>query len=111
MPVLVIGDRTYGKPVGQYGLTFCDKVLVPVSFTLRNANGEGDYFDGIAPTCAAADDLERQLGGSQAGSLRGAMNVIATGQCSTPSTSGVVPSRRAPRQRVLTGWQSVVGAQ
>jgi C-terminal processing protease CtpA/Prc len=94
MPVLVIGDRTYGKPVGQYGITFCDKVLAPVSFTLRNANGEGDYFDGIAPTCSAPDDLERQLGDPQEGSLREALNVITTGHCSTPPTGGLAPLRR-----------------
>jgi C-terminal peptidase prc len=111
MPVLVIGDRTYGKPVGQYGITFCDKVLAPVSFTLRNANGEGDYFDGIAPTCAAPDDLERQLGDPQEGSLREALNVITTGHCSTPPTGGLAPLRRPARQPVFTGWQSVVGAQ
>ncbi len=28
IPVTIIGDTTYGKPVGQYGLRFCDKVLV-----------------------------------------------------------------------------------
>ena len=106
----MIGDRTYGKPVGQYGITFCDKVLAPVSFTLRNANGEGDYFDGIAPTCAAPDDLERQLGDPQEGSLREALNFIATGRCSTPPTSGLAPTRRPAYNPLLTGWQSVVGA-
>jgi C-terminal processing protease CtpA/Prc len=111
MPVLVIGDRTYGKPVGQYGINFCDKVLAPVSFTLRNANGEGDYFDGIAPTCAAADDLERQLGDPQEKSLREALNVIDTGQCSPPPTTTLAPSRRVPSQPLYNGWQSVVGAQ
>jgi C-terminal peptidase prc len=111
MPVLVIGDRTYGKPVGQYGITFCDKVLAPVSFTLRNANGEGDYFDGIVPTCAAPDDLDRQLGDPQEGSLHEAFNFIATGRCSAPSTRGLAPARRPADYSLLTGWQSVVGAQ
>ena len=50
MPVTVIGDTTYGKPVGQYGLAFCDKVLAPVAFSIKNANLEGDFFNGIAPT-------------------------------------------------------------
>jgi C-terminal peptidase prc len=111
MPVLVIGDRTYGKPVGQYGITFCDKVLAPVSFTLRNANGEGDYFDGIAPTCTAPDDLDRQLGDTQEGSLHEALEFIATGRCSTPPTSGLASARRPAVNPLLTGWQSVVGAQ
>ena len=31
IPVTVIGSRTYGKPVGQYAIEFCDKLLAPVS--------------------------------------------------------------------------------
>ena len=34
-----------------------------VTFRVTNANGEGDYYDGLAPTlpfaCAASDDLSR----------------------------------------------------
>ena len=62
MPVILIGDRTYGKPVGQRVFTFCDKALAPVSFVLRNANGEGDFFGGFAPTCRAADDVNFSSG-------------------------------------------------
>jgi carboxyl-terminal processing protease len=111
MPVLVIGDRTYGKPVGQYVINFCDKVLAPVSFTLRNANREGDYFDGIPPTCTAPDDLNTALGDPQEGSLREALAVIATGQCSAPPTSALAPSRKPTRQPLFGAWQSLVGAQ
>ena len=58
IPVVIVGDRTYGKPVGQYAIPFCDKILAPVSFQLRNANGEGDFFDGLPADCPAPDDLE-----------------------------------------------------
>ena len=110
MPVVVIGDRTYGKPVGQYGIPFCDKLLAPVSFTVRNADGQGDYFDGIAPTCAAQDDLDAPLGDPQEGSLREAIGMILTGQCSA-SPTGLAPSRRRSMAPVSNGWQSLVGAQ
>ena len=111
MPVLVVGDRTYGKPVGQYAIPFCDKVLAPVSFTVRNANGEGDYFDGIAPTCPAPDDLDHGLGDPQEGSLREAIALILTGQCSPSSPAGLAPSRRRFDLPVSNGWQGLVGAQ
>jgi len=111
MPVLVVGDRTYGKPVGQYAIPFCDKVLAPVSFAVRNANSEGDYFDGIAPTCAAPDDLDSQLGDVNEGSLREALTVIATGRCSAAPSADRAPSRKRAREPVLSGWQGVVGAQ
>ncbi len=109
MPVIVIGDRTYGKPVGQYQINFCDKLLAPVSFTLRNANGEGDYFGGIPATCAATDDVERDLGDAAEASLREALTYASTGACSPAVAVFKRPERdrRAARAR---GWQSVVNA-
>ena len=112
LPVVVIGDRTYGKPVGQYALNFCDKVLAPVAFKLVNANGEGDFFDGIPADCSAADDAEHDLGSADEGSLAEALHYIRTGSCSAPpsetETVRVVRSRVPPRREV--GWQSVVNA-
>lgn len=108
MPVLVVGDRTYGKPVGQYQYSFCDKVLAPVSFTLRNAQGQGDFFDGFAPDCAAADDIEHQLGDALESSLREALTLIDTGSCSAQE-SVARRERVEPRVRAV-GWQSLVNA-
>jgi carboxyl-terminal processing protease len=110
MPVVVIGGKTYGKPVGQYGIAFCDKLLAPVSFALRNADGQGDFFDGFAPDCAAPDDADHQLGDTEEGSLKEALRFATTGACSpqplTPQRKGGF-ERRIPRAR---GWQSVVNA-
>ena len=39
MDVKVVGDTTYGKPVGQYGFDFCEKVLYPVAFLVRTRAG------------------------------------------------------------------------
>jgi len=113
IPVVIVGDRTYGKPVGQYAIPFCDKILAPVSFQLRNANGEGDFFDGLPPTCPAPDDVDAQLGDPAEGSLREALTVIATGACSAPAST----TARTQRQRQgtsapkATGWDAVLGAQ
>jgi len=111
MPVVVIGDTTYGKPVGQYGFTFCDKVLAAVNFSVKNANLEGDYFDGIAPTCAASDDASHPLGDPAEGSFAEALTFIRTGACSA-NTAAASRSLRAldtgPRP---VGWQALINAQ
>ena len=113
IPVVTVGDASYGKPVGQYGVTFCDKVLYPVAFTLRNANGQGDFFDGIPADCAAGDDADRQLGDMQEASLAEALHVIATGQCSVAATA--VPQRRRTARRPdaplpARGLEQLIGA-
>ncbi|MGE0865600.1 MAG: S41 family peptidase [Vicinamibacterales bacterium] len=107
IPVVVVGDTTYGKPVGQYGLTFCEKVLYPVAFTIRNANNEGDYFDGIAPTCAATDDVSRPLGDVEEASLAEALTYIRTGSCSPRSETASRALRLRPDTR-LTGWAAIL---
>ncbi len=115
LPVVVIGDATYGKPVGQYSFDFCDKVLAPVSFSLVNADGQGDFFGGIAPTCVAADDIEHDLGAADEASLGEALFYIRTGSCSVRSTtsaasSGLGPSAGVPSRSGATGWQALVNA-
>lgn len=84
MDVVLIGKTTSGKPVGQYGFTFCGKILRPVSFEIVNALGEGDYFDGIPPDCIADDDLTRALGDPNELALAEVINYIRTGMCSVP---------------------------
>jgi carboxyl-terminal processing protease len=111
MPVTVIGDTTYGKPVGQYGLRFCDKILYPVAFSIKNANLEGDFFEGIAADCTADDDYTHQLGDSSEASLAEALTFIRTGACS-PRPAAESRALRAPRSVFKpTGWASILNAQ
>ncbi|MDH4066636.1 MAG: S41 family peptidase, partial [Acidobacteriota bacterium] len=112
MPVIIIGDTTYGKPVGQYLIEFCDKVLAPVSFSLRNANDEGDYFDGLPPTCAAGDGIDADLGDPSEASLAEALHFIRYDACSAPPE---IASARRPRTVAAdgraSGWRSLINAQ
>lgn len=112
MPVAVIGDRTYGKPVGQYLVEFCDKVLAPVSFSMVNADGEGQYFDGIPATCVVPDDPTRPLGDPAEASLAEALHFVRTGRC-RPSVASSASSNAATRRAAdgaATGWMSLLNA-
>ena len=111
MPVVFIGSTSYGKPVGQYGFNFCDKVLAAVSFALKNANNEGDYFDGIAPDCPAADDATHQLGDPEEASFAEALTYIRTGACTPRTASESRALRLRPSMPRLSGWDSLVIAQ
>ena len=110
MPVILVGDRTYGKPVGQYTSPFCDKVLAPVAFKLRNAHGEGDFFGGFAPDCAAVDGANHQLGDVGEASLGEALTFIATSACSAARPSSSQRPYEGAREHRAVSWQSVVNA-
>lgn len=97
--VAIVGDTTFGKPVGQIGLEFCDKILRPTSFKIANALGDGDYFDGLPVTagCAAADDLNFAVGDDLDPNMVAAMGYIDTGAC--PVTSVPINNFKAPSEQ------------
>jgi len=114
LPVTIVGEATYGKPVGQYGFNFCDKVLYPVAFSVRNALGQGDYFGGLPPDCAAADDLDRQLGDPEEAALAEAFHFLRTGSCSDRAAAAVAAQSRLAaaigRRPAGDGWQQLLNA-
>ncbi len=108
IPVTLVGDRTFGKPVGQYGFDFCAKVLYPVAFATVNARGEGDYFGGFAPDCPAGDDIGHPIGDPEEASLQTAIHFIATGSCPVAAARAAAAQRlRAPRR---DGFHELIGA-
>ena len=88
--VQIVGDRTFGKPVGQVGLEFCDQILRPTSFKTVNANGEGDFFDGlpVGAGCEAADDLNIPVGADNDPNVIEALGYLNTGACPISSVPG-----------------------
>jgi C-terminal peptidase prc len=111
VPVITIGEATYGKPVGQYLVPFCDKVLAPVSFSLRNANDEGDFFGGLPATCTAGDGIDVELGDPAEASLAEALHYIRHASCSlSPEATRAARVRAAGPEVRAVGWQAVLNA-
>jgi C-terminal processing protease CtpA/Prc len=97
--VYVVGQPTYGKPVGQEARDFCGGQLRLrlVSFELVNADGEGGYFDGLPVDCEAADDLGAPLGSELEASLATALEVATTGACpAAPMPALAAPALHVP---------------
>ncbi len=113
MDVKVVGDTTFGKPVGQYGFEFCERVLYPVAFLVTNARGQADYFSGIPADCAAPDDVDRPLADAREASLAEALVVIRTGRCSGQA-AGAQVQQQSLRERVreipTDGWRQTLNA-
>lgn len=85
--VWIVGDNTFGKPVGQVGIEFCEKILRPTSFRTANALGDGDYFDGLPVDCPAADDLSIPVGADNDPNVVAALSIVQTGACPAPAAS------------------------
>lgn len=60
--VKLVGSKTYGKPVGFFGIGIDKYSVYLTQFKSTNARGEGDYFDGFTPDISAADDVTHDFG-------------------------------------------------
>lgn len=80
--VVTVGQPTCGKPVGQIPTPLCDKVLFAINFQTVNAEGYGDYFDGLQPTCSAMDTVLTDWADPSDPLLGEALNYLQNGSCS-----------------------------
>jgi C-terminal processing protease CtpA/Prc len=92
----LIGDNTFGKPVGQIAVdrTACDDRLRVLAFTTRNSANSDAYFNGLAEavkaSCRAADDVTQPLGNASEASTRQALDYLAGKSCTAiPVSAGV----------------------
>ena len=107
--VALVGERTFGKPVGQYGLSFCLEnpnnfqsgvaLLWPVSFASVNADEFEDYYDGIAVECEVPDDRASPLGSRDEDRIAAALNYIETGSCDTPGSARAAREQEAMQMK------------
>lgn len=113
--VTIVGDTTYGKPVGQVGLEFCGNVLRPTAFQTVNADDFGDFFDGLPADCPTADDLAVPVGADNDPNLVTALAYLDTGACPFvgPSTSVQTKPLVAPTRYKLrrTPWKDYSDAR
>lgn len=79
LDVKVVGDSTYGKPVGMYVFTYSDWAFLPIVFKIVNANGEGDYFFGIPPDYECEDDISKPFSDREEACLKEAIYYIENG--------------------------------
>ena len=109
--VVAIGDTTCGKPVGFLPTAQCGTTYSVVNFESVNARNEGRYFDGLAPTCAVAEDFTRALGDRSEPLLAAALLHADSGACpraaAIPSgTAQALAAKRATRGALIVNVDS-----
>ena len=95
MNVKLVGQKTYGKPVGFFSFTisiFKNKVetfladLYAINFETRNAANEGGYFDGINPDITATDFINVPWGNSADDNLQKIFSFLGVGNFQSESS-------------------------
>jgi C-terminal processing protease CtpA/Prc len=100
LKVDLVGGQTCGKPYAFTPLPNCGTTYFSIQYQGVNQKGWGDYSDGFAPTCPAADDFSHALGDRSEGRLATAMEYIASGSCRAPVASARARSA-APAQELV----------
>ncbi|NHE58262.1 S41 family peptidase [Cyclobacterium plantarum] len=90
MDIVLVGQRTYGKPVGSFPLSQFNPVLeqndvelVPITFAIANAAGNAAYYDGFPVDIPAADDPSSNWGDIKEFRLASALTYVQYGAAST----------------------------
>lgn len=112
MPVITIGDRTHGKPVGMNVWRVNGYAIVPVTFKVSNVHGEAEYFNGIAADAYVQDNLEAEFGNPAEDCLAQALYYIQHGTFSAPLlANGRIPAA-GKNQTIpqLSGFRAEIGA-
>lgn len=89
MDVKLVGDDTYGKPVGYYPIPAMDRLVFAVGVKQTNADKYGDYYEGLKADRKQADDITRDFGDPEEASLKDALTYLRT---------GAMPARMAARR-------------
>ncbi|RPE13004.1 hypothetical protein EGT74_05560 [Chitinophaga lutea] len=79
MTVKLIGDTTYGKPVGFFGIGIDKYTAYMSQFNSVNSLDQGDYYAGFKPDYPAADDYRYDFGDKREVCLGKALAFINTG--------------------------------
>jgi len=95
MTVALVGSKTHGKPVGMYVFEYkeIDWVFVPICFSLKNANGVGDYYDGLAVDVEASDDYTSPFGDVNEDSFSASLTYLGVSPVKRIKTQKAMPSK------------------
>ncbi|MGN6179217.1 MAG: S41 family peptidase [Mucilaginibacter sp.] len=106
LTVQLIGDTTYGKPVGEIPIPIGSQgryIIFSPQFYVQNSAGQGNYYNGMAPGSAdfqgllAADDVTKDFGDSTEMLLSHALNYVKTGTyaINIPQVQGLSANKTA----------------
>ena len=79
MDVKLIGDTTYGKPVGYFPIPIYNYDIYPISFKTVNSAGNAEFYTGFVPDKLMADGVDKNWGSTDEPCFAAALKYITTG--------------------------------
>jgi len=81
--IVIIGEKTHGKPVGMNGQTDGSYYYFLINFVVQNSLGFYDYFEGLPVTsgCNVKDDPFHEMGDPKESMFKSALQYINRGSC------------------------------
>jgi C-terminal processing protease CtpA/Prc len=79
--VKLVGQKTFGKPVGMRVSQLCDQVVLAITHQNHNADGFGDFFEGIPVDCPVVDSVASEWGDLKDPMLSEAVYLLENNQC------------------------------
>ena len=79
MDVKLIGQPTYGKPVGFFPISIDKLDLYIPQFETRNQRNEGSYYNGLPVDFAVIDDVTKDFGDPKEALLAAALSYSEKG--------------------------------
>jgi carboxyl-terminal processing protease len=108
MEVKLIGDTTYGKPVGFFPVSVFNYALYPISFKTVNSQGNAEYYDGFAPDKLTPDGVNKNWGDVSEPSFAAALRYINTGSFNRTINVEEENRRQLEKQKQLAPLNSVL---
>ena len=88
MDIHTIGETTNGKPVGMVAFAYqTDYMFFPITFSLVNSTGQGDFFKGFVPDKYVPDDITHDWNDRNEACLKEAIYYLEHGNVSSKRLS------------------------
>lgn len=99
MDVKIVGETSYGKPVGFFAIPINKYELYIPEFETRNSAGNANYYSGMIPNSEADDDVSKDFGDASEVCTQQALSYITTGNYVSLANN---QSKRINSARVLS---------
>ena len=101
MDVKLIGDSTYGKPVGFFPIDVFNVSIYPISFKTVNSVGNADFYNGFGPDKKSPDGVMFDWGNTAEPSLASALKYVQTGSFRASAAQAQMEERGLRTQQQL----------